>query len=265
MRFAARSCGRRGRRVCRTAANDNRRREQISRHDPRQAVEPAEFADDSRQRRRHDGLIERGEQHDEQQRREQQAKRRPFRDDFDRSGRVEVHVARSGLKLINTKINISDILSFVKCEASWQQLGRPSKPQRASAAQKSAGSRGCRIRRAAGCCVVRHTCSRAQARPAIGAARAVLSNARACSTLRSCCSPARASSIRRSVRSHARRATRRLWCITTSRTRDQLLDVLIDERFLPLRAALTGAFTANGGDPVAAITQLARGLGRNSR
>lgn len=44
------------------------------------------------------------------------------------------------------------------------------------------------------------------------------------------------------------------------KTRDQLLDVLIDERFLPLRAALTGAFTANGGDPVAAITQLARGL-----
>jgi AcrR family transcriptional regulator len=42
------------------------------------------------------------------------------------------------------------------------------------------------------------------------------------------------------------------------KTRDQLLDVLIDERFLPLRAALGGPFEANPDDPVAAITQLAR-------
>jgi AcrR family transcriptional regulator len=44
------------------------------------------------------------------------------------------------------------------------------------------------------------------------------------------------------------------------KTRDQLLDVLIDERFLPLRAAIGGAFEANPDDPVAAITQLARGM-----
>jgi AcrR family transcriptional regulator len=44
------------------------------------------------------------------------------------------------------------------------------------------------------------------------------------------------------------------------KTRDQLLDVLIDERFLPLRAALGGAFEANPDDPVAAIAQLARRL-----
>ncbi|MGF6778402.1 AcrR family transcriptional regulator [Paraburkholderia sp. GAS334] len=44
------------------------------------------------------------------------------------------------------------------------------------------------------------------------------------------------------------------------KTRDQLLDVLIDERFMPLRAALGGAFEANPDDPVAAITQLARRL-----
>jgi AcrR family transcriptional regulator len=44
------------------------------------------------------------------------------------------------------------------------------------------------------------------------------------------------------------------------KTRDQLLDVLIDERFLPLRAAIGGVFEANPDDPVAAITQLARGM-----
>jgi AcrR family transcriptional regulator len=44
------------------------------------------------------------------------------------------------------------------------------------------------------------------------------------------------------------------------KTRDQLLDVLIEERFVPLRAALGGAFQANPDDPVAAIAQLARQL-----
>jgi len=44
------------------------------------------------------------------------------------------------------------------------------------------------------------------------------------------------------------------------KTRDQLLDVLIDERFLPLRTAIGGAFEANPDDPVAAITQMARGM-----
>nr|WP_259295216.1 TetR/AcrR family transcriptional regulator [Paraburkholderia sp. DHOC27] len=44
------------------------------------------------------------------------------------------------------------------------------------------------------------------------------------------------------------------------KTRDQLLDVLIDERFLPLRAALGSPFQDHPDDPVAAITQLARRL-----
>jgi AcrR family transcriptional regulator len=44
------------------------------------------------------------------------------------------------------------------------------------------------------------------------------------------------------------------------KTRDQLLDVLIDERFLPLRERLGGAFQANPDDPVAAITLLAQRL-----
>jgi AcrR family transcriptional regulator len=44
------------------------------------------------------------------------------------------------------------------------------------------------------------------------------------------------------------------------KTRDQLLDVLIDERFLPLRAAMGGPFQANPDDPVAAITQAAHRL-----
>ncbi|MFC0572962.1 TetR/AcrR family transcriptional regulator [Paraburkholderia solisilvae] len=44
------------------------------------------------------------------------------------------------------------------------------------------------------------------------------------------------------------------------KTRDQLIDVLIDERFAPLRKALAGAFHENGDDPVAAITELARRL-----
>ncbi|MEM5290601.1 TetR/AcrR family transcriptional regulator [Paraburkholderia sabiae] len=44
------------------------------------------------------------------------------------------------------------------------------------------------------------------------------------------------------------------------KTRDQLLDVLIDERFLPLRARLSGSFQAHPDDPVAAITLLAERL-----
>ncbi|WP_345814661.1 TetR/AcrR family transcriptional regulator [Paraburkholderia sp. PREW-6R] len=44
------------------------------------------------------------------------------------------------------------------------------------------------------------------------------------------------------------------------KTRGQLLDVLIDERFAPLRAALGTPFQQNPDDPVAAITQLARRL-----
>ncbi len=40
------------------------------------------------------------------------------------------------------------------------------------------------------------------------------------------------------------------------RTRDQLLDVLIDERFVPLRVAFGGIFEANPGDPVKALTEL---------
>ncbi|HZZ09065.1 MAG TPA: TetR/AcrR family transcriptional regulator [Paraburkholderia sp.] len=46
------------------------------------------------------------------------------------------------------------------------------------------------------------------------------------------------------------------------KTRDQLLDVLIDERFGPLRAALGTPFQQNPDDPVAAITQLAQRLVR---
>lgn len=41
------------------------------------------------------------------------------------------------------------------------------------------------------------------------------------------------------------------------KTRDQLIDVIIDERFLPLRAALGGVFEAHPDDPVAALTALA--------
>jgi AcrR family transcriptional regulator len=44
------------------------------------------------------------------------------------------------------------------------------------------------------------------------------------------------------------------------KTRDQLLDVLIDERFVPIRAALATPFQENPDDPVAAITQLAERL-----
>ncbi|CAE6788397.1 TetR/AcrR family transcriptional regulator [Burkholderia sp. R-69980] len=44
------------------------------------------------------------------------------------------------------------------------------------------------------------------------------------------------------------------------KTRDQLLDVLIDERFAPLRAGLGVPFQENPDDPVAAITLLAQRL-----
>lgn len=42
------------------------------------------------------------------------------------------------------------------------------------------------------------------------------------------------------------------------KTRDQLIDVLIDERFLPLRAALGDLFDQHRDDPVAALTALAQ-------
>ncbi|NPT39156.1 TetR/AcrR family transcriptional regulator [Paraburkholderia xenovorans] len=44
------------------------------------------------------------------------------------------------------------------------------------------------------------------------------------------------------------------------KTRDQLLDVLIDERFAPLRAGLGVPFQENPDDPVVAITQLTQRL-----
>ncbi|MFM0737605.1 TetR/AcrR family transcriptional regulator [Paraburkholderia xenovorans] len=44
------------------------------------------------------------------------------------------------------------------------------------------------------------------------------------------------------------------------KTRDQLLDVLIDERFAPLRSGLGTPFLENPDDPVGAITQLAQRL-----
>jgi len=44
------------------------------------------------------------------------------------------------------------------------------------------------------------------------------------------------------------------------KTRDQLLDVLIDERFAPLRASLGLPFQEHADDPVAAITQLTQRL-----
>lgn len=40
------------------------------------------------------------------------------------------------------------------------------------------------------------------------------------------------------------------------KTRDQLIDVLIDERFVPLRSAMGGVFEAHHDDPVAALTAL---------
>jgi TetR/AcrR family transcriptional regulator len=44
------------------------------------------------------------------------------------------------------------------------------------------------------------------------------------------------------------------------KTRDQLLDLLIEERFLPVRASVESVFKANADDPVAAITQLVQRL-----
>ena len=52
---------------------DDGRREQVRRDDPREVLEPAEVADDRRQRGRDDRLVERREQHDEHQRAEDQA------------------------------------------------------------------------------------------------------------------------------------------------------------------------------------------------
>ena len=51
----------------------DRRREQVRGHDPREVLEPAEVADDRRQRGRDDRLVERREQDDEHQRAEDQA------------------------------------------------------------------------------------------------------------------------------------------------------------------------------------------------
>ena len=53
----------------------DRRGEQVRGDDPGEVVEPAEVADDGRQRDRHDRLIERGEEHAEHQRDEHGAQR----------------------------------------------------------------------------------------------------------------------------------------------------------------------------------------------
>jgi TetR/AcrR family transcriptional regulator len=42
------------------------------------------------------------------------------------------------------------------------------------------------------------------------------------------------------------------------KTRDQLLDLLIEERFLPVRSSVESVFKANADDPVSAFTQLAQ-------
>jgi len=42
------------------------------------------------------------------------------------------------------------------------------------------------------------------------------------------------------------------------KTRDQLFDVVFDERIAPMRAHIESIFLANANDPVAALTQLAR-------
>ncbi|QCP53936.1 TetR/AcrR family transcriptional regulator [Trinickia violacea] len=42
------------------------------------------------------------------------------------------------------------------------------------------------------------------------------------------------------------------------KTREQLLDVLIDERFVPVRKAISGAFEDNADDPVAALAAIAQ-------
>jgi hypothetical protein len=52
------------------------RREQIRRHDPGEMLDPAEIADDRRQRRRDDRLIERRQQQHEHERPEDQAEAR---------------------------------------------------------------------------------------------------------------------------------------------------------------------------------------------
>jgi hypothetical protein len=43
----------------------DRRGEQVRRHDPRQMRKPTKLADNRRQRRRRDRLVERGEEHDQ--------------------------------------------------------------------------------------------------------------------------------------------------------------------------------------------------------
>ena len=57
----------------------DRRGEQVRGHDPRQVLDPAEVADDRRQRRRDDRLVERREQQDEDERAEDQADARRLR------------------------------------------------------------------------------------------------------------------------------------------------------------------------------------------
>ena len=52
---------------------DDRRGQQVGRHHPREVLEAAEVADDGRQRRRDDRLVERGDQQHEEQRSEDEA------------------------------------------------------------------------------------------------------------------------------------------------------------------------------------------------
>ena len=217
--------------------HDDGRAEQVGGDDPRQVVEAAEFADDGRQRGRDDGLIERGEQHDQQQCRKQQADRRVI---IGLSGRTAIWLriwqrwsgglsrcrlvhGATVLKLINSEINICDIVSLVKLNAmaripsddrevkrqprstaavKARKLSKPAQPLRAMLRTLQLPHR-------------RRTPHGDRA--GLRARRAARSSAPACSTRRSPCSRARASSTPRSARLPARRVSRRRWCITTSR------------------------------------------------
>jgi AcrR family transcriptional regulator len=171
------------------------------------------------------------------------------------------------LKLINVAINICDIASLVKLNA--MTMIPPDDPEVGNAMAHAA------VAKAGGAVERRPTASRVGAEPAgdlkavparrpgrpTGAARGPAQRARlldAALTLF-----ARKGIVDTTLGEIAREAG-----FTPAmmhyyfKTRDQLLDVLIDERFAPLRASLGVPFQENPDDPVAAITQLARQLVR---
>jgi AcrR family transcriptional regulator len=173
---------------------------------------------------------------------------------------VQLGQPATGLKLINAEINIGDIVSSSK-EAMAKAVQSGS-AQSGSAALQARTQKSARRRTAAdaaaGEVAAEPVPARRPGRPS-GAARAPEQRARLLDVALALF--ARQGIVDTTLGAIAREAGYTPAMVHYYfKTRDQLIDVLIDERFAPLRSAVGGSFRENVDDPVAAITEFARRL-----